>query len=157
MCCITINPGGRPHREENKAFKRLSGGRAQESVFLELALASMIREEDIEALAGCFNQKLLEKLSFPAGAGRSRPVQTDVPSLQLLTHDFWQFILTGVDKDQAFRVTRLLLPPDDLVLWLDLFNTTIEEHFSGTIGNVAKDKVVKHVGSFLYRLMLLPR
>jgi hypothetical protein len=151
MCCISINPGESYNREENKAWKLISVRTAQEAAQLELALASIIREEDIEELTGSLNQKLLEQSAWITD--RSTP---GAPLL-LLTHDFWQFILTGVDKDQAFGVSKLSLPPDKLACWLDLFSTTIEEHFSGTMGYVARDKVVRYIDSFLYRLLLLPR
>jgi hypothetical protein len=153
MCCITINPGEARH--ENQSFKRVSLRTAREAALFELALASLIREEDIAALAGCLNQKLQEKPSWLAGP--DRPMQTEATPLLLLTQDFWQFILTSVDQHQAFAVTGPLLSPHHLAYWLDLFNTTIEEHFCGTISCVAKDKVVKHIDSFLYRLLLLSR
>lgn len=157
MCCITIDPGGRLHREEENAWKRISAKTAQEATQLELALASMIREEDIAQLTGSFNQKLLEYNrdlpKKPSGAGEA--VSMDESSLLLLSHDFWLFILTGENKDQAFSGTRQVWPPDQLDYWLELFSTTIEEHFCGTMGHVARGKVVQYLDSFLYRLLLL--
>lgn len=156
MCCITINPVYRFGREENGARKLIFIRTAQEAALLELALASMIREEDIQVLAGAFNEKLQEKPACLPGTGSSKPVTREESPLLLLAHDFWQFILTGVNKDQAFSVPRQLLPPDQVAGWLELFNATIEEHFSGTMGHVARNKVVKYIDSFLYRLLLLP-
>lgn len=156
MCCVTIDPGEGFNRQENSAWNLIAARTALEAGQLELALASMIREEDITELTGAFNKKLMERPSRLAGSSQ-RIVPEGSPQLPLLTHDFWQFILTGVDKDQAFGLTGRSLPPEDLEAWLDLFSTTIEEHFSGTMGYVAQDKVVRYIDSFLYQLLLLPR
>jgi hypothetical protein len=155
MCCISINPGDRLNQEENQARKPDFARTAQETALWELAMASIIREEDIQEVTGSFNQKLLDKPSCLSGTGRSKPAARGESPLLLLAHDFWLFILTGVNKDQAFSVTRQLAPPDHVADWLALFNATIEEHFSGTMGHVARDKVMKYIDSFLDRLLLL--
>jgi hemoglobin len=113
-------------------------------------------EDDIQLMVNTFYDKVNKDPLLS-------PVFNDFANVDWPHHlpkmyQFWNFIILGIPgyKGQPFPVhVKLPVTTEHFERWLELFKSNIEEHFSGSNADMAKEKASNIAGVFQYKMGLL--
>jgi hemoglobin len=73
-------------------------------------------------------------------------------------YEFWNFIILGIPgyKGQPFPVHAVLpVNKNHFERWIEIFTQNIDEHFSGTNADIAKQKAANIAGIFQHKMGLM--
>lgn len=116
----------------------------------------ILNENDVEIMVNTFYDKVnQDQLLSPVF---NDVAQVDWPHHLPKMYQFWNFIILGIPgyKGQPYPMhAKLPVRTEHFTRWLEIFKINIDEHFSGSNAELAKEKAGNIAGVFQYKMGLI--